>query len=68
MVGLWRTFIHLKGVERLGFKMLNVAKLMEVELFLEVRPKRCWSFHWTCHKRIIISLDMPNEGYLLLWT
>jgi hypothetical protein len=58
----WRTFIHLKGVGRLGFKMLNVAKLMEVEFFLEVRLKRGWSFHWTCHERIIISLDMPNEG------
>jgi hypothetical protein len=29
----WRTFIHLKGVSRLGFKKSNVVKFMKAKLF-----------------------------------
>jgi hypothetical protein len=39
MMGLWRTFIHLKGVRRLESKMSNVAKFMEAEFFPNVRSK-----------------------------
>jgi hypothetical protein len=45
MVGARRTFIHLKGVWRLGSKTLNVTKIMKAEFFPRVRPKRGWSFH-----------------------
>jgi hypothetical protein len=33
-VGPCRIFIYLKGIERLGFKMSNVVKPIEAELFL----------------------------------
>jgi hypothetical protein len=29
----WRIFIYLKGIERLGSKMLNIVELMKTELF-----------------------------------
>jgi hypothetical protein len=38
MVGYCRTFIHLKGIGRLGFKTSNIAKPMKIEFFLEVSP------------------------------
>ena len=34
MVGLWRTFIHLKGVRRLRSKTSNVSKSMKAKFFL----------------------------------
>jgi len=33
------TFIHLKGVERLGYKMSDIAEPMKVELLPWARPK-----------------------------
>jgi hypothetical protein len=33
IMGYWRIFVLLKGVERLGSKMLNVAEFMKAELF-----------------------------------
>jgi hypothetical protein len=33
IMGSWRIFIHLKGVGKLRFKMLNVIELMKTELF-----------------------------------
>ena len=47
-MGPWRICIHLKGVRRLRYKTLKIAKLIEAELFPEVRPKRGWPFPWAC--------------------
>ena len=44
IVSSLRTFIHLKGVERLGSKTSKIAKPIEDEFIPEVRPKRGWSF------------------------
>ena len=32
-MGLWRTFIHLKGMGRLEYKTSNVVELMKAEFF-----------------------------------
>jgi hypothetical protein len=45
MMSLWMIFIHLKGIDKLGFKLLDVAKPIETEFFPWARPKKGESSH-----------------------
>jgi len=58
MVGSWRTFIYLKGVERLRSKTSNVSKSMEAEFFPEVRSNGGWSLLWMCQGKMVVILDL----------
>jgi hypothetical protein len=40
MMGSWRTFIHLKGIERLGSKTSNVVEPMKLEHFQGYNQRR----------------------------
>jgi len=56
IVGPWKTFIYLKGIWKLEFKMSSIAKHIETRFFSDIIPNRGWS----CQRRIIIILDLDD--------
>jgi len=60
MLGPLRTFIHLKGVERLGSKTSNETKPIETEFFSRLDPKEDGHSLGHAQGKMIVTLDLAN--------